>query len=120
MECPRWATDKGRYSRSQGFVDINIFPFRGELGLESTFEGELVCEVTGSKVTRTIFLRCRHLFFAYLLGIRAARMERTAAGWVGWAGNLAFEDDGLHHFVRIQRRDRRHERFGVRMQRLVE
>src|SRR5262245_52521918 len=67
-----------------------------------------------------IFFPFGRLVLANILNIGAAWMERTTARWIRWTGDFTFKDNGLHHFIRIQRRDGGHERLSVWMQWLIE
>src|SRR5678815_5617306 len=121
MEWPRCATASGRCSRSQVLVDITIFfSFPVGLSLLCSLKRERFCKVAGSEVTGAVFLPLGRLLLADCLSVWAARMKMTASRRVSWTWNFAFENDGLHHLIRVERRDGGHERLGVGMQRLIE
>jgi len=53
---------------------MNRFPFNGKLGLERSFERELIGKITGSKMSRTIFLPFEYLMLANCLGISSREL----------------------------------------------
>ena len=57
---------------------------------------------------------------ANIHGYRAAWMEAAAGRWMERAGNVPFQDDPLAFEPGVGPRDGRHERLGVRVQRVAE
>ncbi len=65
------------------------------------------------------FSQLRNLGFAAFLNVAAAWVEQTARRWIARVSNIALHDDTLFFDARVRSWNRRHQRFSVRVQRVI-
>ena len=71
------------------------------------------------QVARRHFLPLRHGVLADFRAVRAARVEFASLRRIDRAGDVAFQNAQLTVFLHIRGRNRSHQRFRVRVQRMV-
>ena len=75
--------------------------------------------MAGGKVTGLVLLVAWRNVLTFLGRIRTSRVEETSTRRISGGGDISLEHDTVHLNVRVRLGNRREERLGVRMQRIV-